>query len=82
MNRRDLFESMAYIDSTILERSERRKRPARRPIRWWNAVAAVVAVALLLGLIVMVLFRPRSWCAFCPMGTMTQSICKLRNRRD
>ena len=51
MNRRDLFESMAYIDSTILERSERRKRPARRPIRWWNAVAAVVAVALLLPVV-------------------------------
>ena len=51
MNRRDLFESMAYIDSAILERSERRKRPARRPIRWWNAVAAVVAVALLLPVV-------------------------------
>lgn len=48
MNRRDLFESMAHIDSRILERSERRKRPARRPVRWLNAVAALVAVALLL----------------------------------
>ena len=35
---------------------------------------------LLLGLIVMVLYKPRTWCAFCPMGTMTQSICKLKNK--
>lgn len=32
-----------------------------------------------LGLIVMVLYKPRTWCAFCPMGTMTQGICKLKN---
>ncbi len=27
--------------------------------------------SLLLGLIMMVLYKPRSWCTFCPMGTMT-----------
>ncbi|MGN0752602.1 MAG: 4Fe-4S binding protein [Christensenellales bacterium] len=26
--------------------------------------------------------KPRTWCAFCPMGTMTQAICKLRNRKN
>ena len=26
----------------------------------------------------MVLYRPRTWCAFCPMGTMTQGICQVR----
>ena len=36
---------------------------------------------LLLGLAVMALYRPRTWCAFCPMGTMTQGICRLRSRR-
>ena len=36
---------------------------------------------MLLGLIVMVLYMPRTWCAFCPMGTMTQSICKLKNKK-
>jgi len=36
--------------------------------------------SLLIGLIVMVLYKPRTWCAFCPMGTMTQSICKLKNK--
>lgn len=33
-----------------------------------------------LGLITMVLFKPRSWCVYCPMGTMTQLICKAKNR--
>jgi len=28
----------------------------------------------------MVLYKPRTWCAFCPMGTMTQGICKLKNK--
>ena len=32
----------------------------------------------LIGLIVMMLYRPRTWCTFCPMGTMTQAICKFR----
>lgn len=34
----------------------------------------------ILGLIAMAAFRPRSWCAFCPMGTMTQGICKLKKK--
>ena len=41
---------------------------------------SLMLTSTLIGLIVMVLYRPRSWCAFCPMGTMTQSICKLKNR--
>lgn len=38
----------------------------------------MMLTSTLIGLIVMVLFQPRSWCVFCPMGTMTQWICKLR----
>ena len=34
----------------------------------------------LLGLAAMMLYRPRTWCCFCPMGTMTQAICKLQLR--
>ena len=41
---------------------------------------SLMLTSTLIGLIVMVLYRPRSWCAFCPMGTMTQGICKLKNR--
>ena len=40
------------------------------------------AIKLLIGLIVMSFFKPRTCCAFCPMGTMTQAICKLRNRKN
>ena len=40
----------------------------------------MLTTSLLLGLIVMVLYKPRTWCAFCPMGTMTQGICKLKNK--
>lgn len=32
-----------------------------------------------LGLVTMALFKPRSWCVYCPMGTMTQLICKAKN---
>ncbi len=41
---------------------------------------SLMLTSTLIGLIVMILFRPRSWCTFCPMGTMTQGICKLKNR--
>lgn len=37
----------------------------------------LMLTSLLIGLVVMVLYKPRSWCAFCPMGTMTQTICKV-----
>lgn len=33
----------------------------------------------ILGFITMVIYKPRSWCVYCPMGTMTQGICKLRS---
>ena len=32
----------------------------------------------ILGLITMLLFKPRSWCVYCPMGTMTQLISKVK----
>ncbi len=34
-----------------------------------------------LGIISMALFKPRSWCVYCPMGVMTQGICKLKQHR-
>lgn len=43
---------------------------------------SIMLTSTLIGLIVMVLYRPRTWCAFCPMGTMTQGICKIRNRKE
>ena len=39
---------------------------------------SVMLTSMLLGLAVMALFKPRTWCTFCPMGTMTQMICKMK----
>ena len=41
---------------------------------------SVMLSSTVLGMITMVLFKPRSWCVCCPMGTMTQLICKVKNR--
>lgn len=41
---------------------------------------SLMLTSLIIGLIVMILYKPRTWCTFCPMGTMTQSICKIRNK--
>lgn len=42
----------------------------------------VMLTSTVLGLITMVLFKPRSWCVYCPMGTMTQGICMIKHRKD
>ena len=39
---------------------------------------STMLTSALLGLAVMALYRPRTWCSFCPMGTMTQTICRFR----
>jgi len=38
----------------------------------------IMLTSTILGLTTMALFRPRSWCVYCPMGTMTQGICRLK----
>lgn len=42
---------------------------------------SLMLTSTLLGLITMVFFKPRSWCVYCPMGTMTQTICKVKSGR-
>ena len=39
---------------------------------------SLMLTSTIIGLIVMVLYKPRTWCSFCPMGTMTQGICKIK----
>ena len=39
---------------------------------------SVMLTSTVLGLVLMLLFRPRTWCVCCPMGTMTQLVCKVR----
>lgn len=41
---------------------------------------SVMLTSTILGIITMILFRPRSWCVYCPMGTMTQGICIIKNK--
>ena len=41
---------------------------------------SLMLTSTLIGLMVMALYKPRTWCSFCPMGTMTQGICKLENK--
>ena len=42
----------------------------------------VMLTSTVLGLVLMLLFRPRTWCVFCPMGTMTQLVCKGKSGRS
>ncbi len=42
---------------------------------------SVMLTSTLLGLITMVFFKPRSWCVYCPMGTMTQLICQVKHKK-
>lgn len=42
---------------------------------------SMMLTSTIIGLIVMVLYKPRTWCTFCPMGSMTQGICKIHNRK-
>lgn len=39
---------------------------------------SVMLTSTVLGLVTMVFFRPRTWCVYCPMGTMTQLVCRAR----
>ncbi len=43
---------------------------------------SVMLTSTILGFITMFLFKPRSWCVYCPMGTMTQGICQLKNNEQ
>lgn len=41
---------------------------------------SVMVTSTVLGIITMILYKPRSWCVYCPMGTMTQQICKIKDK--
>ena len=40
---------------------------------------SVMLTSTVLGFITMIAYKPRSRCVYCPMGTMTQLICKVKN---
>lgn len=41
---------------------------------------SIMLTSTILGIITMILYKPRSWCVYCPMGTATQLICKQKNK--
>lgn len=43
---------------------------------------SLMLTSSLLGFFTMILFKPRSWCVYCPMGTMTQGICQLKAGKE
>ena len=43
---------------------------------------SLMLTSTLLGIVTMILYKPRSWCVYCPMGTMTQGICKIKNKKE
>lgn len=38
----------------------------------------IMLTSLIVGVILTVIYRPRTWCVFCPMGNMTQIISKMK----
>ncbi len=43
---------------------------------------SLMLTSMLIGILFMLLFRPRAWCIICPMGTMTQLICKAKQGKE
>jgi hypothetical protein len=39
---------------------------------------SIMLTSTILGLITMLLYKPRSWCVYCPMGTTTQAISLIK----
>lgn len=39
---------------------------------------SMMLTSTILGIITMLLYKPKSWCVYCPMGTMTQLISKAK----
>ena len=57
------------------------------PVAPWVAQFAfgfysLMLTSTVLGLVTMLAYKPRSWCVYCPMGTMTQMICKAKCQSD
>jgi len=40
---------------------------------------SIMMTSTVLGIISLLLWKPRSWCVYCPMGTMTQLICQMKH---
>lgn len=43
---------------------------------------SMMLTSTILGIITMLLYKPKSWCVYCPMGTMTQLISKMQYKEN
>ncbi|MGL4737743.1 MAG: 4Fe-4S binding protein [Cellulosilyticaceae bacterium] len=43
---------------------------------------SLMLTSTILGIVTMMLYKPKSWCVYCPMGTMTQLISKAKYKPD
>lgn len=41
---------------------------------------SMMLTSSILGIVTMLLYKPNSWCVYCPMGTMTQGICIIKDK--
>lgn len=41
---------------------------------------SLMLTSTILGIVTGILYKARSWCTYCPMGTMTQGICIVKNK--
>ncbi|MGG5460525.1 4Fe-4S binding protein [Clostridium sp. B9] len=42
---------------------------------------SLMLTSTILGIVTGILYKPRSWCTYCPMGTMTQGICIVKKNK-
>ncbi|CEQ18098.1 4Fe-4S binding protein [Paraclostridium sordellii] len=42
---------------------------------------SIMLTSTILGVVTMILYKPKSWCVYCPMGTMTQLISKSKYKK-
>ena len=43
---------------------------------------SIMMTSTILGILSLLLWKPRSWCVYCPMGTMTQTICQIKHNKE
>ena len=51
-------------------------------MRFSFGLYGIMATSVIIGLVMNVIWKPRSWCVICPMGTITQGICKTKIKPD
>ena len=41
---------------------------------------SMMLTSTIIGIVSMIFFKPRAWCVYCPIGTMTQGICIVKDK--